>query len=126
MKTKYIFIHCEKELTADTVIYSVYVGKSKQDAAAVKRLQECTRSTDFYFKPYSADVCCYLEKIHLSFSEKPWYVDDVPPQRQVSLKDLLKMVRERFFPTLYMPRGHFAQAYALDTHFRSSFNFHNE
>lgn len=96
MKSKYIFIHCEKELEPNTIIYTVMLGNSARDEHAKKRLEQLAHSSNFYFKPYSLNVCNYLQKVHECFSEKPWWEDDVPPRKIISAKELLQLIRRNF------------------------------
>lgn len=122
MKTKYIFIHCEKELKPDTVVFTVYIGSSKRDAAALQKVSNLTSSTDFYFKHYDNEVCNYLQKIHDSMSDRPWFVDDVPPRRTVTIAQLLRMLRNHLFSASPLPVACHSLCYLVDTHYRFNYN----
>lgn len=124
MKTKYVFIHCEKEITTETAIYTVYIGTSAKDRAALQKLELLSSNPDFFFKPYSLDVCNYLQRVHESLSTKPWFVDDVPPRRTVTVSQLLCMVRESFFIPKPLSPGHAAFCAQVNNEFRFKINRH--
>ena len=93
MKTKYIFIHCDSVLQADTVIYEVWIGHSKQDKRDLAFFESLAKSSDFYFKPYDVEVCNFLERIHQSVCESCRNSLEVPPRRQVMAAELRRLIK---------------------------------
>lgn len=122
MKSKYIFIHCEKELEPSTIIYTVMLGNSARDEHAKNRLEQLAHSSNFYFKPYSLDVCNYLQKVHESFSEKPWWEENIPPRKLVSVNELLQIIKDKFIdavkvtPTEIYMREHLSVEFYCKRH----------
>lgn len=118
MKSKYIFIHCKRELSVDTVIYDVYIGSSKREKETLQKLQSITVSNDYYFEKYDNNVSEFLQKIHDSFTDKPYFVCNVPPRQHLTLNQLLQMLKNKFFPSHVEPKGAFAFRMVTNDDFR--------
>lgn len=106
MKTKYIFIHCEREFSAQTAIYTVYIGNSARDQKQLDFVRKFAVSSQSFFARYSHEVAEFLLRLHDSVSSLSWLLHDVPARRHVTLSALVSMCRQRSFAPAPLSSGY--------------------
>lgn len=97
MKSKHIFIHSAGMITTETVIYTVYIGTSKEDRTLLEQCRFLQQSTDFFFELYNNTVADFIYNI-----AKSLYPDCTLPLlrlRQVVLnsREFSKLLRDNVF-----------------------------
>lgn len=117
MKSRFIFIHCAGELTADVTVYKVPFGTSRRDKSLLSWFSELAKSTDYYFQRESPEVANYIYRLAQSM-----FPDAVLPVLYLSTlvvtpSLLKKWIQTGFYPRPTQPRGTSAQLSQLDTHF---------
>lgn len=106
MKTRYIFIHCEKELTPETVFYDVWVSSSQQQQRDLRFLQSLSFSTHFYFKRYDDQAAMFKRRVAESLF--PGVLMPLLELKTCSLSvsEARALVRSGYFGESFLPKGH--------------------
>ena len=92
MLSKFIFMHCESLITADTTIYEVLVGESARDRKALSLLEYLTADNAFYCAKYDHDVSEFLTLITQSLTGSTKQVGQIPPRHRLRVDEMRKLV----------------------------------
>lgn len=102
MLSKFVFMHCESVITADTQIYEVLVGESTKDKKAIELLRFLTADSAFYCERYDNDVSEFLNLISLSLTGSGQMSGFIPPRTRLHVADMRRLVLTKilgFSPT---------------------------
>ena len=106
MKTRYILIHCEKELTPETVFYDVWVGSSQQQQRDLRFLQTLSFSPNFYFKRYDDQAAIFKRRVAESLFPGVLMPMLELKNCSLSVSEARALVRSGYFGKTFLPKGH--------------------
>ena len=119
MKTRYILIHCENELSPDTVFYTVWVGDSKRDKSDLQALQSLRFNNNFYFRQYDSEAAQF--KMHCAESLFPGAFMPLMELKtsSITVHEARELVRTGYFGESYLPQGHIQFRSKFDVKFNA-------
>lgn len=118
MKSKFIFIHCSGTITAKTVVYQVYLGRSKADQRYKRFFESLSFNNDYYFHVYDQTVADFMYNLKMQFMPADRVVADVPNVLLIQPGQLKQMVLSGQFGTAPLPKGYSYMTSAVDVKYR--------
>lgn len=106
MKTRYILIHCEKELTQDTVFYTVWIGSSERDTKDLAFLQSLKFIKHFYFRKYDDEAAQFKNNCAKSLFPGCFMPLLELKQETLTAHQAVLLVRSGYFGKSYLPKVH--------------------
>lgn len=119
MKTRYTFIHCEKELTTETVIYTVWVGHSKQETRDFEFLRSLSFNPSFYFQKHTSEVADFVLKIAQSLFPGAMFPLQEMKSQSLTVSEARRLVRTGYFGKSFLTPGHSEFRRKFDVKFNS-------